>query len=257
LLPSFICHDSAFREVFMNRMQTAGLALLIASVGGNALLARTLAHEQSNVADSDGAAALGAAAEATPPGEMAGASASQPVACGSGVDVLEAEVAEKSAALRVFMPAELLFASGQPNPAAERLMAPIVTRALGALGPTREQHLRCRDVACQVVFRESAALHAGAWESALAGDPNFAAWVSEYGLSEARPVDDAETKTPEVERTIYFKLRPKPSEGEDLRAREMRLKAAEAAQKAMAAQPSPFIQRPSGHRGGKDAPARR
>lgn len=236
----------------MNRMQTAGLALLIASVGGNVVLARAVARGGSAAAP-----APGAAAKASPPAQGTHASAPQVVACGSGIDVLQAEVAEKSAALRGLMPAELLFAGGQPNPAAERLMAPLVSEALGALGPTaREQHLRCRDVACQVVFRESAALDGGAWESALARHAGFRAWASEYGLSEARPLDDAETKVPLVERTIYFKLRPTPSEGAD-GASEVRLRAAEAAQKVMAAQPSSFIHRPSGHPGGKDARARR
>jgi hypothetical protein len=230
----------------MNPMRTAGIALLMASLCGNIVLARTRRHAEVSAPD----AAPPTPATAAPPSPQVG---SDGQAC--GVEALEAQVADASAALRAVMPAPLLFASGEPNPDAEQLMGPIVTEALAALGSAaRDPRIRCRDVACEVVFRASATLNPGAWESALVRNAAFRSWTSEFGLSEARPVDDG--KTPLVERTMHFKLRPAPVAADEPGA-EMRLAAALAAQRVMAAQKPSFIERGTakpGERNGKPRP---
>jgi hypothetical protein len=228
----------------MNRMRTAGIALLMASLCGNIVLARTRRNTEAS------------APGATPPTPVTPQSP-QPELDERECDVeaLQAQVAEASAALRAVMPAPLLFASGEPNPAAEQLMRPIVTEALAALGSAaRDPRIRCRDVACEVVFRESATLNPGAWESALGRSAAFRSWTSEFGLSEARPVDDGKTQL--VERTMHFKLRPAPVAADEPGA-EMRLAAALAAQRVMAAQKPSFIERGTakpGERNGKPRP---
>jgi hypothetical protein len=232
----------------MNRMRTAGIALLMASLCGNIVLARTLRRGPAEVS----------APGATPPTPVTTTPHSpqvEPDGQACGVEALEAQVAEASAALRAVMPAGMLFSHGEPNPAAEQLMAPIITEALAALGSAaRDPRIRCRDVACEVVFRESATLNPGAWESALGRSAAFRSWTSEFGLSESRPVDDG--KTPLVERTVHFKLRPAPVAADEPGA-EMRLAAALAAQRVMAAQRPSFIQRGTakpGERNGKPRP---
>jgi hypothetical protein len=231
-------------------MRTAGIAMLMASICGNVVLARTLQRRHADAS----VAATEPSAEAPPVGEVAAQGpASDRQGC--GLEALEAQVAEKSAALRAVMPAELLFASGQPNPEAEQLMAPIVTEALAALGSaSRDPRTRCRDVACEVVFRESATINAGAWESALVRNASFRSWTSEYGLSAARPLDDGQT--PLVERTIHFKVRPAPVAADEPGA-EMRLHAVEAAQRVMAARKPSFMPRATAKAGGQDAKTRR
>jgi hypothetical protein len=221
----------------MNRMRTAGIALLTASLCGNVVLARTLKGKPAQGSAADEPDEMPSAADL--PSQRLG---SEGRAC--GLESLEAQVAEKSADLRAAMPAELLFAAGQPNSEAEQLMRPIVTEALAALGnAARDPRIRCRDVACEVVFREAATLNPGAWESALVRNADFRSWTSEYGLSEARPVDPGDgDKTPLVERTIHFKLRPAPITADEPGA-EMRLHAAEAAESVRAAQKPSFIQR--------------
>jgi hypothetical protein len=231
----------------MNRMRTAGIALLLASLCGNIVLARSLDRGHVDARAPGAPAETPIVAEVPPP-------AAEPEAQTCGTQSLEAQVAEKSAALRALMPAQLLFANGQPNPQAEQLMAPILTEALSALGSAaRDSRVRCRDVACEVVFRESATLNAGAWDSALARNAAFRSWTSEYGLSEARPVDDG--KTPLVERTVHFKLRPAPV-AVDQPGAEMRLHAAEAAQRVRAAQKPSFIERATTKPGVRDAKPR-
>jgi hypothetical protein len=231
-----------------NKMRMAGLALLTASLGGNVVLGRT---QRGRVEDRAPGAAPDAPTAADLPSGRPG-----PDGRACGVESLEAQVAQKSAALRAAMPAELLFASGEANPEAERLMAPILTEALSALGSAaRDPRLRCRDVACEVVFRESAAVAPGAWESALARHAGFRSWTSEYGLSDARPVPADDGQMPLVERTVHFKLRPAPVATNEPGA-EMRLHAAEAVQRVLAATKPSFIERATTKPGERHAPPR-
>jgi hypothetical protein len=169
------------------------LVVLLLSVGGNVVLARAVRRGPLPEAPA-------AVAAATAPEPSRSTFTSR---CG-GLTALEQEVAQKSEKLRAVLPPRRLFEAGQPNPAAERLMQPILKAALASL--TRGSHrLACRDVACQLVISHPAAAGEEAWDQALAGHADFLAWSQDFGADPARRIEDPAGQ-PLLERTIYFKL---------------------------------------------------
>jgi hypothetical protein len=112
-------------------------------------------------------------------------------------------MAQKSEALRGVLPPEPLFARGQPNPEAERLLGPIVAQVLARAGAAEGgRTLECKDVACRLAFTAPASIDDDAWDQALAGNSEFQAWSQQFTLG---PVT-AGTKQGLVQRSLFFKL---------------------------------------------------
>jgi len=115
-------------------------------------------------------------------------------------------MAQKSEALRGVLPPEPLFARGQSNPDAQRLLAPIVAQVVARAGATGQPTLECKDVACKLVFTAPASIDDDAWDQALATSAEFQAWSQQFTLGPVTPAGEAATKQKLVQRSLFFKL---------------------------------------------------
>jgi hypothetical protein len=188
----------------MSPARAVAVVILVASVGANAVLARALSRGAKPQAVAEAPAA--AAVEEEAPGSP-GAGAAALGRCARQIDGLEGDIAGKSEALRAVLPAQVVFERGQPNPQAERLMAPILADALAPLEFAQHGHaLACRDVACKVTFAAPATADDEAWDDALAKHKAFGQWCRQFALGDATPTEDGMTRQPLVQRTVYLKL---------------------------------------------------
>jgi hypothetical protein len=198
----------------MSLPRTLALVTLVASLGGNAFFAQALSRRSRPAEEPEAAAEEAAptpAQVARPRPGPAPARTGVPVAppqaaCAAQLASLQESVAEKSEALRGLLPPEPLFARGQPNPEAERLMGAIVTQVL-ARGGAAEKGLtvECKDVACKAVFTAPASIDDDAWDQVLASNGDFQAWSQQFTLGPATPAGEAGGK-PLVQRSVFFKL---------------------------------------------------
>jgi len=192
----------------MRLARIAALVLLAGSLGANVLLGRARRRPKASAAAAGEAAAPERAQPETAVHEAApNLLAPPPAACGAEVSALEQDVAARSETLRGVLPPELLFERGQVNPAAERLMGPLVAAALAPVGFLARAHaLDCRDVACRITFVAPASVGDEAVDQALGHHAGFQTWSRDFALAEPTPLVDAATTQPLVQRTIFFKL---------------------------------------------------
>jgi hypothetical protein len=111
---------------------------------------------------------------------------------------------ERDYVARVY--ARTLFASGTPNAAAERVLQPLLERAMQLASPTAPAlALECRTWACRIRVLQGAGLQAASWEKALAG-PSLVGRIHSIAVVGRRPTTDALHGEDLVEATVYFKL---------------------------------------------------
>jgi hypothetical protein len=111
---------------------------------------------------------------------------------------------ERDYVARVY--ARTLFASGTANAAAERVLRPLLERAMQlASADPPSLALECRTWACRIRVLHGARLDAAAWERALAG-ASLAGRIHSIAVVGRRPTTDALDGEDLVEATVYFKL---------------------------------------------------
>jgi len=199
----------------MSLARAAALVTLVVSLGANAFFAQALGRRSAPPAqpepiDEEPAAAPAASkpAPAVRPvatGQSAGAATGaslQQVRCAAELSSLQESMAQRSEALRGVLPPQPLFARGQANPEAERVLTPIVAQVAARGGAEGKPTLECRDVACKLTFTAPAALDDDAWDQVLANNADFQGWSQQFTFGPAAPVPGGKL----VQRSVFFKL---------------------------------------------------
>jgi hypothetical protein len=204
----------------MTVTRALAVVTLVFSLAGNAFFAQALSRRRAPPEESAVRAEEEAPAAAPTPRPvvpavrpLAPAAAAGPGApvtlqqaqCAAQLSSLEETMAERSEALRGLLPPEPLFARGQPNLDAERLMAPIIARMLAHAGAGESPNLECKDIACKVVFTAPATVDDDGWDQVLATDAGFQAWSQQFALGPATPAKEG-GKQGLVQRSFFFKL---------------------------------------------------
>jgi hypothetical protein len=200
----------------MSLPRTVAVVTLVASLGGNAFFAQALSRRSRSPAEPEAAAEEEAAAPARPQAPaprpparsaaVAGSVTLPQASCAAQLASLQASMAEKSETLRGLLPPEPLFARGEPNPEAERLVGPIVAQALARGGATEKGlSVACKDVACKAAFVAPASIDDDAWDQVVASNSELQGWTQQFTLGPATPAGEAGGK-PLVQRSLFFKL---------------------------------------------------
>jgi len=211
----------------MSVARVSAVVTLVVSLGANAFFAQALGRRPAPAeqpADEEEAPAAATPSPPTSPvpavrptasgkspgsGGAAGGGAVtfQQAQCAGQLANLQESIAQKSEALRGVLPAQPLFARGQPNPEAERLMTPIVAQVLAKAGAADgKPTVECKDVACKLVFTAPASIDDDALDQALATNGDFQGWSQQFTLGPAAPVKDPGAKPGLVQRSVFFKL---------------------------------------------------
>jgi hypothetical protein len=140
--------------------------------------------------------------------------------CAARLDAAGAELATVEPEFVARTYPRTVFAHCGPNPAAERVLTPLVERALGGGGGAAGLAIECRTWACRIRVLHGARLDPAGWERALTG-PTLAGRLHTISVVGRRPTTDAFDGEDLVEATVYFKLTD-PSGGPARSARRPR-----------------------------------